>query len=372
MEKEFLEKVVKIESYRGYNYRLCDIVKVTILGLFCGLKTIKEIHFWSAQEIVLRFLQENFSVIRIPCYSHFTVMLSLISSENLNKIFMEHFGEILRNGANKTIAIDGKTVCATANMSHLTKPLHIASAYATELGITIGQLATEDKSNEIKAVQNLIKLLDVSGSLVVADALNCQKKTAKLIIKGGGDYLLAVKKNHKNLYEDIAEMIAFKENDVYEKRNSPLEKVQETEKTHGRFEKRQAVVTHDVQWLEKRDKWINLQTIGAVRTEKETRYYISSRKLTADELLYFSRNEWQIEKMHWQLDVILGEDRCLARDTNVQKTLNILRKTVLNFLSIYKTNSNLKQPMSNIMFENLVNLDSFKQHLKNMLACGCF
>ena len=344
-----LEEVAEKSEHNGYWFRMKDIIKVLFLGLFCGQQTLSDILSWAESPQANEVLRVRFGIGNLPCYSHFTNLVALIKAEELNKVFIDIFGELVCAVRLKTIAVDGKTVCSTANMKGRQAALHIASAYVAELRITIGQLAVEDKKNEISAVQELIKLLDISDAMVVADALNCQKKTAKLILEGGGDYLLAVKKNHRVLYDDIAEMIEFKQKDAVEVRNNPLEKTTEIEKGHGRIDKRTAYVTDDISELESCSKWTGLACIGMVTTNAETRYYISSRKLSAEELLYYSRNEWAVESMHWQLDVIFGEDKCCARTDNVQKTLNILRKTVLNIVKIYKMQTNSKLPLSRIM-----------------------
>jgi predicted transposase YbfD/YdcC len=264
------------------------------------------------------------------------VLVGLIDSAELNKVFMEFFRKLVESVAGKTIAIDGKTVCSTANMSSYSSPLHIASAFVVENGITIGQLAAESKGKEIPCVQELIKLLDITGATIVTDALHCQKKTAKEIIEAGADYVFSVKKNQKELYRDVSEMIDFKLTDKYEQLNAPLEKVTKTEKSHGRIDKRTAFVTHEVEWLQTFNKWHGIQSVGAIVIESETRYYISSRKLSPTELLVITRNEWAVESMHWQLDVIFNEDRTTLHEANAQKTLNILRKTVLNVVRTYR------------------------------------
>ena len=297
---------------------------------------MKEIQGWSSSKRISKLLSENFGISKIPCYSHFTVLVGLIDSAELNKIFMEFFCKLVETVVGKTIAIDGKTVCSTANMSKYASPLHIASAFVVENGITIGQLAAEGKGKEIPCVQELIRMLDVSGATIVTDALHCQRQTAKEIVEAGADYVFSVKKNQKELYKDVAEMIDFKLTDKYEQFTSPLEKITKTEKGHGRVDKRTALVTHEVQWLQISGKWHGIQTIGAILTEAETRYYISSRKLSPSELLTLTRNEWAIESMHWQLDVIFNEDRTTLHEENAQKALNILRKTVLNLVRTYR------------------------------------
>jgi len=144
-------------------------------------------------------------------------------------------------------------------------------------------------------------------------------------------------------------MIDFKRTDKYEQLNAPLEKVTNAEKGHGRIDKRTAFVTHEVEWLQTFGKWHGAQTIGAIETSAETRYYISSRKLSPLELLTITRNEWAVESMHWQLDVIFNEDRTTLYEENAQKTLNILRKTVLNVVRTYRDRFEPKLNMVDIM-----------------------
>jgi hypothetical protein len=219
-----IRKAGENTEYRGYYYRLSHVIEILILGLLSRQQTLKDIHIWATSPWVSEMLRDNFGIQKIPCYSHLTNLVGLLDADELNNIFMEFFQKLVQTVSGKTVSIDGKTVCSTANMADYTSPLHIASAFVAENGITIGQLATEAKSNEIPAVQQLIRLLNIKGALVVTDALNCQKETAKAILEGGGDYLLAIKKNQPNLHEDIAEVIDFKRNDAVERREQPLDR----------------------------------------------------------------------------------------------------------------------------------------------------
>jgi hypothetical protein len=176
---EELTKAAERVEYRGYYYKLSHIIEMLILGLLCRMQTLKDIHFRAKSPHVRRMLDENFRIAKIPCYSHFTNLVGLIDSDELNKIFMEFFSKLVETVSGKTISFDGKTICATANMEKYASPLHIASAFVVENGITLGQLATEAKSNEIPAVPELLRLLNIEGATIVADALNCQKKNSK-------------------------------------------------------------------------------------------------------------------------------------------------------------------------------------------------
>lgn len=345
---EEMKKVNVTTQYQGYYYSLPSIVSILIMGLLCRMKTLRDIHFWADSKMVRQMLKDNFGITKIPCYSHFAALVGIIDSKELNRVFMEFFCKLVETVAGKTIAIDGKTICSTANMANFESPLHIASAFVVENGITIGQLAADSKSNEIPAVRELIRLLDVEGATIVADALNCQVETAKEILHAKADYVLSVKKNQANLYDDIAEFIDFKHSNLVEIKNSPLDKAHKAEKGHGRIDKRTAFVTHDVRWLDERCKFPNIQTIGAIVTKSETRYYISSRTLTAMELLTITRQEWAVESMHWQLDVIYDEDVTTLHEANAQLTLNILRKTALNVLKAYRDKYEPKLSMTDI------------------------
>lgn len=352
--KELAEEVEPETEYRGYWYKLSDVITILEIGLLCSLRSAHEIWQWSNSKWVGEMLREEFGIRKIPCYAQFMNILGNVKAESLNRSFMKWCEMLVEGGVvGKTIAIDGKAVCSTGNMQSYKSPLHIVSAYITELGITIGQLATEDKSNEIPTVQALIELLDITGSVVVADALNCQRETAKRVVEGGGAYLLAVKENQADLHEDVRLF--------FETEAETCEKYETVEKGHGRIETRTAWVCDDVSWYENKERWMGLRCFGAVRrvsyekekTSEETRYYICSKALSAQEMLMYSRNEWGVESMHWMLDVVFDEDRTLLMSANAQRVLNILRKTALNLVKTFKTLTASKKSLVGIMRDNL-------------------
>jgi predicted transposase YbfD/YdcC len=255
-----------------------------------------------------------------------------------------------------TVSFDGKTVRSTNKMDKYENPLHIVSAQIAQLGITFGQQAVYDKSNEIPAVRDLIELLNLEGCMVVADALNCQKDTAKAIIKAKADYLLNVKDNHSELKQDIEDYV--QDSDLRE----TMDKSSTIEKSRERIERRTAYVTQDISWINDKDEWEGLASIGAIHTQfttskgvsNEWHYYISSRTLTAEELLKHARLEWSVESMHWLLDVHFSEDFCRVEDKYVQRNLNIIRKIVLNSIKFYKKNIGDKRPVSNLLLDCLL------------------
>ena len=160
---EYFEEVELTEEYDGYFCSVADVITIAILGSICGLKNVNQIHQWAASDRVSEFLKEKFGINHVPCYYWILCLLDLIKMEKIEN------------------------------------PLHIISAQVCELGLTLAQRCTDDKSNEIPAVQELLKELNIKGHVVVADALNCQKETAEIIVNQKADYLLCVKDNHPNL-----------------------------------------------------------------------------------------------------------------------------------------------------------------------------
>lgn len=195
-----------------------------------------------------------------------------------------------------TLSLDGKTIRSTGRMDSYESPLHIVSAQISELRITFAQKSVDGKSNEIPAVQELIEQMGINGCIVVADALNCQKKTAKAVIAGTADYLLCAKDNQEPLKKEIEDYV---QDEALQK---AMETETRTEKNRGRIEKRTAFVTSDIDWMPDKKEWKGLKSIGAVHTEfewndektSEWHYYISSRSLTTGELLHHARMEWSV------------------------------------------------------------------------------
>lgn len=354
---EYYEEIETIEEYNGYFCSIPEVITIAILGSICGLKNVKQIHQWANNSRVSEFLKEKFGINHIPCYYWILCMLKLIKTESLNRCFANWVYSFMPENAEKmTISLDGKTICSTNRIEKMKSPLHIISAQISELGLTLAQRSTDDKSNEIPTVQELLKELNIKGHMVVADALNCQKDTAKTIIEQEADYLLCVKDNHPNLKKD---MEAYIQDDIL---RNKMKTSYTREKNYGRIETRTAYLTDDIDWIEQKDEWKNMCCIGAIHTEFQTKkgtssewhYYICSCMLTAEDLLHHARMEWSVESMHWLLDVHFEEDWCLIEDKTVQQHLNIFRKAAINIINLFKSRTEIKRPISNIMLDCLI------------------
>lgn len=236
------------------------------------------------------------------------------------------------------IAVDGKTSRRT--FDSYSRPMHLISAFVSELGITLGQLATADKSNEITAIPELLDLLDIAGATVTLDAMGCQTNIARHITDKGAHYVIGLKGNQGRLNEDVRLFF----------NNKPKEAVfhqsTDVDKGHGRIETRQCTITGDTDWLtERHPKWANLNSIIEIESQRdingetttEKRYYISSLPADAQQAAQAIRQHWGIENnLHWVLDVVFGDDQSRIRKGNAPRNMAIIKKTVLNLLKNIK------------------------------------
>lgn len=375
------ELETKVE-YDGYFYSVKDAIIIITLGSLCELKSVLRIWSWATTEKVSKFLRKEFGIKHIPCYGWLTTLLSLIKPDSLNKCMMKFVQgvcpeliaelekEMERQNQKKkrpiTVSCDGKTICSTARMSKYDSPLHIVTAYASEIGMVLGQTSVEGKSNEIPAMRELIKSLEISGCIVVADALNCHVETAQTILDANADYILCAKDNQGTLKTDVEDYVQD------EKLRKNMDTVTKTEKGHGRIETRTAFTTDDVSWMPGGRKWPGLRCIGAIKTHfeykgkitEEWHYYISSAVLSAEDLLHHARMEWGVESMHWLLDVRYREDYSRTQNENIQKNMNMARKLALNLARIFKNKSCPKKSMAQIMFDCLMS----PEHLLTVLG----
>jgi len=234
----------------------------------------------------------------------------------------------------RSVNLDGKTICGSKNPEH--SAYHVVSAWVSENSITLGELAVEEKSNEITAIPELLDLIDVEGDIITIDAMGCQEDIAQKIRKKGADYVLALKDNHPTLHADVADYF-----DWIEKEQPKSETIDhyksKPEKGHGRIETRE-ILTACADWLEDKDNWKDLQTIIRYRCTREmngvksvsVRHYISSFDTSAEDFGAIIWGHWSIEnQLHWILDVVFREDGARAKKDNSPLNFHILRKIAL-------------------------------------------
>ena len=364
--RNYMEEVGEASPYNGYFYNIQDVLTISICGMMCGIEKAKYIWEWSQEEPVRSFLSEKFKIKQIPCYAQYMNILGVIDPDKFNICFIKWVQSVLgRSVAGKTVSIDGKTVCGAEKASKNGEVLHIASAIISETDMIIGSKDCGTRMDEITAFRELLEMLDVKGSIVVADALHCNKKSAEAVISAEADYLLVVKDNQPTLKENI-EL-------YFTQPPCEIESHTTVEKNGGRIERRTSYVSQDVGHIV--GDWDSIACIGALHRQfekdeaksSEWHYYISSAPLTAEELLRHARAEWRVESMHWLLDVHFKEDKTIISNMNTQKNLNILRKIVLNLLRAFKAKTQSKAALSSILRKNLFNIQNL-QHFCDALA----
>ena len=360
------EQVETTKRHIGHTYSVGQALTITVLGLVCGLKNASQIHQWSRDKRVGEFLAQHFGISQIPCYCWLLGLLKTVKPESLSLCFSNWVASLMpENTGGTTISVDGKTIRFTGKMQRHKEPLHIVSAQLAEMGMTFGQKISQGAGGEIPAVRELLSSLQIKGCLVVADALHCQKESAQTIVDAKADYLLNVKDNQKDLKAELADYLG----DAALRAKMQCES--RVEKNRARVEERSAYVSGKTAWIHKGSDWPKLAVFGALHTRFTTakgtseqwHYYISSRKLTAAQLLHHARMEWTVETMHWFLDVHFGEDFCRVEDENVQQNLNTARKIVLNGLKTYKLQTGSKKTVSQIALDCLLD----PQHITDIV-----
>ena len=268
----------------------------------------------------------------------------------------------------RQVNIDGKTIRGSASKEQ--KGIHMVSAWVNEKNLTLGQLATEEKSNEIPTIPLLLDTIDIKGDTVTIDAMGCQTEIAKKIRSKKADYVLAVKENHPILYDEIKECFEYLDENT-KARHMPEDLWEsELEKGHGRIERRRVRTVTDIGFLTGKEHWKDIKSIIEYRShrtidEKTTitdRYYISSKDCSAEEFAQIIRTHWSIEnQLHWTLDVSFGEDKCRARKDNSPKNLTVLRKIALGRLRA--TDAGKRVSIKRKMFRASLNTDFLQKVL---------
>ena len=281
----------------------------------------------------------------VPSHDTFRRIFCILEFDEFQKFFIKWTSEIRKklNIKNDQICIDGKTL-RRCFKSRSSKALHLVSAWSSGTSLSLGQVATAEKSNEITAIPELLKILEIKGCLVSLDAMGCQRNIADKIVKKGADYLLAVKENQKNLYEATEEI--FRRSSTTYNKKLKFDNYELSEKNnHGRDEIRKCRVIYfekEVGFFPHKD-WSDVSSIVRIQSERiikttgevssEVRYYISSSNKSACEFNSSVRNHWGIEnKLHWSLDVALREDDSRIWADESGKNFSLLRKMVLNLL----------------------------------------
>jgi predicted transposase YbfD/YdcC len=311
-------------------HSLADVLIVVHCAVMCGLDKLEAIEEYGKSKRA--WLKEVFGIERIPSDSTLSRVLNLVNPDIVVECVVEMMKEQLGTSSEQ-IALDGKTICATATEMTKQEKLHIVTMYMTENGVVLGQKAVPEKTNEIPVVRELLELFNLSGKVVTADAMHCNRETAEKIIRCGGDYVLGLKGNQQTTYEEIAEYIE----DCITDPLIEVEEAKTVEKSRDRIETRVCYKAPTLDWFASGEEWAGLKSAYAIRRTVErngkktfeTAYFISSLDTSPTRILGLVRNHWKIESMHWMLDVDYGEDHCRLLSPNAHQIMNILRKNAI-------------------------------------------
>jgi predicted transposase YbfD/YdcC len=321
---------------------LHDLLMIALCTVVSGGENATDMaEFAKAKEPFLRgFLKLANGV---PSHDTFSRLFRLLDPEQFGAAF-QRFMAAFSQQCQGVVAIDGKVLRRSHDRAKGKSALHMVSAWGCEQRMVLGQIATDDKSNEITAVPKLLEMLSLKGTIVTTDALNCQRAIAQQIIDQGGDYALALKGNQATLHADVS---LFLEDSAC----TGTTTARTVDGDHGRVETRIATVSTDISWLQDQHEWPGLAAVGKVeriretadKTTRETAYYLLSTGLSSERFLEVVRSHWGVEnRLHWRMDVVMNEDQQRNRSDHGPNNLAVLRHMALNVMQKDPTKGSLR------------------------------
>jgi predicted transposase YbfD/YdcC len=336
---------------QGTRYPLRSVIVIALMAMVCGADDAEAMQLWGeTHENWLReFLQLPHGA---PTQDVFLSVFAALDPAGFSAVFRAWADLLTLRLAlqQKHIAIDGKTSRRSFDRANERPAIHTVSAWLSQAGLVLGQCKTGEKSNEIKAIPQLLETLDLRGATVTVDAMGCQREIAGVTVDGGGDYILSVKDNQPTLRQDIETTFRQARDErlrsVDELDRPHLEVFETLDKAHGRIEKRTVSLCRNLDWLSSAEQWRALSFVVEVQRERtvvstnatslETAYYIGSEsqnRATAETAATKIRDHWGIEtKLHWVLDVAFREDDARHRARNTAQNMTTLRHFALNVL----------------------------------------
>ncbi|PHJ57082.1 transposase [Nostoc linckia z18] len=324
---------------RTKRHKLIDILTIAICAVICGADSWVAIELYGCTkyEWLKTFLELPNG---IPSHDTFARVFALINPQEFQLCFLNWVKSVHKITDGEVVAIDGKTLCGSRAQNSDQSAIQMVSAWATTNKLVLGQVKVDSQSNEITAIPELLKVLDLSGCIVTIDAIGCQKEIVKLITEQSADYVITLKKNQGNLYDSVESLFITAISKGFEGIEHSTYKTED--KGHGREEIRHYLMLSEIQkQLDPESAWSNFNSVGMVesvrkvdgKTEVETRYFISSLQGEAKQFGNSVRSHWGIENsLHWVLDVALREDDCRIRKDNAPQNFAVIRQIAVNLL----------------------------------------
>lgn len=334
------------------DHKLLDIIIMAVCAVITGAESWVEVEtFGQLKQAWLKTFLELPN--GIPTHDTFGRVFAALDAEAFQTCFARWVEGVFSATRGQVVAVDGKTVRRSHHKTIGKDAIHMVSAWANQTGIVLGQRKVADKSNEITAIPELLRVLDVSGCIVTIDAMGCQKAIAQTIRDEKADYVLRVKDNQEHLHQDLRDWFAYADQVHYA---GILHTYTETvNKDHGRIEIRRCWAIADpvaFEYIRHYEGWTDLHTLVRVQRERrlkgtveqEDAYYISSLSHDASRLLAAVRDHWGIENsFHWVLDMTFGEDDSRIRAGDSPQNMAVLRHLALNILKKDKSKGSLRQ-----------------------------
>lgn len=339
----------RIERCKKHN--LLDILLLAISAVMSGSEGWEDIENFG--RIKLDWLRQYrpFEA-GIPRHDTIARVICRLKPDEIERAFQSWVSSLVEKTGCGVIAIDGKTARRSFTTKDRKNALHTVSAWSCQHQLVLGQVAVDAKTNEITAIPELLTMLDIENSIITLDAMGCQKEIAKQIVKQKADYILALKGNHSGLQSELEAWWHKCQREGFKADNH--DEFTAVNSGHGRIETRSCQqLLINKSWLGKEYQWVGLKSIIKVTSDihdkstgketTETRWYISSLGLNAEQALYSVRNHWQVESMHWVLDMTFREDESRIRTAQGPLAFNVMRKIAM---ALFKQDETKKASMA--------------------------
>ena len=323
---------------RSRLHDLLDIVAIAVCAVVAGAESWDDIeefgnakHAWLGTFLAL----PN----GIPSHDTFRRLFERLDPDEFQRCFLRWIEALHEATERQVIAIDGKSLRRSFDRAKGQSALHLVHAWAAANHLLLGQVAVDEKSNEITAIPKLLRMLELTGAIITIDAMGCQKEIARTIREQGADYMLALKGNHEHLFERVKAFFDEARADLM--KGPDIRYHREWDGGHGRTECRRCWATSDLSWLEGREEWKDLKSVVMIEAERfigdalsvEARYYLSSLPDDAPLLNEAARSHWSVENaLHWVLDVTFHEDCSRIKKENAPENFGLLRRLALCLL----------------------------------------
>jgi predicted transposase YbfD/YdcC len=331
-------KIIYDRRQKGkVRHKLMDVIFIAIAAKICGCDDWISMEDWAVErkEWLKKYLELPNG---LPSWQTIERVFDVIDPKQFEKCFVEWMKDVTEMSKGTVIAIHGKTMCGTADKNAGKRAIHIVNAWCSSNRLIVGQVKTDDKSNEITAIPELLDMLFIKGSIVTIDAMGCQKDIAKKIVKEKkADYILALKDNHPLLCDEVREYFKDAEQDGF--KSEKIQSHRTIEKGHGRVEERLYYYSTDIKWMDAKEEWTKLTGIGMVirktqigkKQTEERVFYLTSVK-NVEDFAKGVRMHWGVESTHWSLDVTFKEDENRTRKGCAPQNLALLKRLVLNMV----------------------------------------